>query len=172
MTLALYKGFSWKSWGFCLDQNLQFCLFTYPRKWKWVSSDVISWRTTSSFLLSNQSQNVIMWILYCWRNSCTISSLYGYKFKTFSKFYEHWFGGLCTCWANRRLDFLGLWSIAFTTRSMFTALRDVRGRPGERFLLALAVSRKFRTARRITFRDDVWRLWKCCQNCLCTATIY
>ena len=85
------KGFSWKSWGFWLAQNLQFCLFTYPHKWKWASG-MIRWSAKSSFLLSNQSQNVILWIL-SWRNSCKICSLCGYKFVFvflffFSKFYE------------------------------------------------------------------------------------
>jgi hypothetical protein len=60
--------------------------------------------------------------------------------------------------------------VAFATCSMFTALRDVRGLPGDGLLLALPVSWNLLTARRITFCDGASRFRKC-RNGLCAVTM-
>lgn len=65
-------------------QYRQFCLSTYPERWKWASSDIISlWRTTAfaSRTPMNHLQNATLAFLSISR-SCEIWILYGWKLRS------------------------------------------------------------------------------------------
>ena len=87
VTFAPCRGFWYNMRGLFGAQYLQFCLFTYPFKWKYASSDMITWLRNcgvSSIILKMFMQNSMRTSRTRGRISCTIRILNWWNFNSSS----------------------------------------------------------------------------------------